>query len=251
MIPTIWRIKTCPCCRSRIYHRPVPLFVLKDTLSLLAPNERVDVESDPSDPWEGIFPASIDLADFEDQVSEMDDDEFDDDSFSRSDDQSVIVITDSTDDDSDEESDGMSSDGVFFDLELPPYVPARHRTPTPEAYPGVSVDKLRLIQRGATYPMILRYNMRYEPNDGIVAWTDEGVEVYLGWNILLLDDDAPDGRRFMEWLGRNIHEDPERWAHGVYDGHPVFRRLVYGRRRAECLIPDAEHETGSEDENSD
>ncbi|KAL5492498.1 hypothetical protein ACEPAI_3945 [Sanghuangporus weigelae] len=254
ILPTLWRIKTCPCCRSRIHHRPVPLFVLKNTLSIFATNEHVDDDSVPSDPWEGIFPANFGDQDGTD-LSETDDfdSETDEDSFSSTDEQSIIVITGSENDDSDEETESSSlASGYFNEMRTPTWAPARFRAQmTRDVYSGISANNLRLIQRGATYPMILRYNMRYEPDEGIVAWTDEGAEIYLGWNILLSDYDSPDGRRFMEWVEKNIHEEPERWLREENDGHPVFRRLVNRWRRNELLTPASEDKSGSESEDGD
>ncbi|KAL5531379.1 hypothetical protein ACEPAG_4256 [Sanghuangporus baumii] len=230
ILPTLWRIKTCPCCRLRIYHRPVPLFVLKNTLSIFASNEHVNDDSVPSDPWEGIFPANLDSGNQDGtDLSETDDfdSETDEDSFSSTDEQSVIVITDNENDDSNEEAESSSlASGYFNEMRTPTWTPPRFRAQmTRDLYPGISADNLRLIQRGATYPMILRYNMRYEPDEGIAVWSDEGAEIYLGWNILLSDNDSSDGRRFMEWVKKNIHEEPESWLREENDGHPVFRRL--------------------------
>ncbi|OCB86524.1 hypothetical protein A7U60_g6419 [Sanghuangporus baumii] len=249
VLPMIWRIKTCPFCRSRIYHRPVPLFVLKNIRSIFASNEHVDDDSVPSDPWEGIFPANLNFADQDGtDLSETDgfDSEIDEDSFSSVDEQSIIVITGSENDDSDEETESSSlASGYFNEMRTPTWAPARFRAQmTRDVYPGISADSLRLIQRGATCPMILRYTMRYEPDEGIVARTDEGAEIYLGWNILLSDNDSPDGRRFMEWVEKNIHEEPESWLREENHGHPVFRRLVNRWSRTELLTAASQDESG-------
>ncbi|KAL5513271.1 hypothetical protein ACEPAH_3669 [Sanghuangporus vaninii] len=249
VLPMIWRIKTCPCCRSRIHHRPVPLFVLKNISSIFASNEHVDDGNVTSDPWEGIFPANLDFADQDGtDLSETDDfdSETDEDSFSSVDEQSFIVITDSENDDSDEGTESLSlASGYFNEMRTPTWAPARFRAQiNRDVYPGISADSLRLIQRGATYPMILRYTMRYEPDEGIVAWTDEGAEIYLGWNILVSDNDSPDGHRFMEWVEKNINEEPENWLREENSGHPVFRRLVNRWSRTELLTAASQDESG-------
>ncbi|KAF8343472.1 hypothetical protein F5887DRAFT_328061 [Amanita rubescens] len=54
-------ILSCPCCRTRVTHRPIPLFVLRDALAELRVQLRIEnsPERPPAniygDPWEGIF----------------------------------------------------------------------------------------------------------------------------------------------------------------------------------------------------
>ena len=77
-IPTIYRKKTCPCCRAHIILRPTPVFLIKDlsTSFVEKPEGGPDTNFDPAagsiandradeDPWDGIFPEQVAFSDEE------------------------------------------------------------------------------------------------------------------------------------------------------------------------------------------
>jgi hypothetical protein len=89
----MYRRKSCPCCRTQIRKRPIPIFVVKSVVSALiraknangtangggSPNWRCGTDEDgnvpagdETDPWKGLFPEDMDS---EDIHSESDSDE--------------------------------------------------------------------------------------------------------------------------------------------------------------------------------
>src|ERR1700731_1404317 len=106
------RRKTCPCCRAVIRHRPVPVFLVKSIIALLAKaNDSVASQRRASplpgldvDVWAGLF------HDFTDESSDYDDDEderLDDEDDGHLDD---VEGDDGDDDDDDDDNDDDDDD---------------------------------------------------------------------------------------------------------------------------------------------
>ncbi|KAH8110990.1 hypothetical protein DFH11DRAFT_1616418 [Phellopilus nigrolimitatus] len=242
-IPTIYRIKTCPCCRSEIYSRPVPLFIIRNLVASFATEAQSSstaVFSD-IDPWMGIFPLDSELTDEE---LESDEDHYDSDADSASSIDARYLGLRIFSDGEDNEDEEMDSEDDESDLNmvLPAWAPAFYRANvTRRAHPNVSQEHLELLQRGATLQMIERFRMRLDREEGIVAWANEGTEVYLGWNIALPDDDHADGRVFMAWVDSNTMDYPESWLFDeTVEDHVVYRRLVPEEMETEILGPGEE-----------
>lgn len=210
----LYRKKTCPVCRSEVFHRPIPLFLVKSIATALEKSKQGSPRrSSPlpeGDPWARIFL---------DAVSPYENN--DEDSHSGS--------GDSFEDGEDyEDADdgwplpgyGSDSDEEIFEGE---YVAARWAPPTvdvhPDDYPfeDINNEMLSMLRRGALPQMIALFSMSYTHEEGLLAILD-GNEVYLGWNISLkLDDEA--GEEYMDWVEADVMNHPERWDqvnHGDY-----------------------------------
>ena len=242
----LYQRKICPCCRSQVRNRPVPLFLLNAVLSAFTPGTRSSDcgMSSHDDPWADIFfeevrydgtsnsdGASDDLSDLSEDENEIPSDHHDLRTVERglrlvpsgtpSDDE--LSELSSLDDDSSVEDDN----DVMSDMEAPAYSAPLYRAPTiRRRFPGATREQIELLQRGAPLPMIERYRMRYDEEEGIVAWADTNTEVYIGWNILLTDFDPLDGRRFMTRLMNDLTENPRNWRQTNLDTHVVYRRRV-------------------------
>ena len=60
------RIKSCPCCRTEIHHRPIPLFLVKDIITAIDPSkQKLGLNISTDDPWSGIFPDENDDEEYE------------------------------------------------------------------------------------------------------------------------------------------------------------------------------------------
>ncbi|KAI0083924.1 hypothetical protein BDY19DRAFT_974785 [Irpex rosettiformis] len=200
----LYRKKSCPVCRTDVFHRPIPVFVIKSIASAFdrvkPGSSRQPSPAHEGDPWSGIFPEAVSpYGDYNDE------DDFDGDSMG---------------DETDEGSDGpwpfatygSDSDDDYYYGE---YVHPRWAPPTvhidPEDYPfdEVTDDVLAMLRRGATPQMILLFQMEYIHGEGLVA-TMEGNKIYLGWNISLQPEDST-GEEFMDWIEADIVNHPERW----------------------------------------
>lgn len=203
-IPTLFRRKTCPCCRAVIYSRPIQLFLLKSIASSLAPDVPPPVpapdDAPPdADPWADIFPEEIDMSDEDYHDEDIDPDAWSIDmGFSGSEHDYGYGY-------------GSDSDAEPYEGEYvrPEWAPPFHDI-DPEDDPDITPNELRMLQRGASLGMIHRFDMRYDTEYGLVATTDEDHDVFLGWNIELEDDDD-DGEDFMNWIEDDIIERSERW----------------------------------------
>ncbi|THH10342.1 hypothetical protein EW145_g1378 [Phellinidium pouzarii] len=224
-------------------------FLLKP-FTLVAPfiNEAestfTDLTFDP-DPWRGIFPSEIDILDEDDTYDEFADAyDSDADSASSIDARYLGLRIFSDEDDGDEENENSESGLSSMNMVLPAWAPAFCRaTVTRSVYPHLSVEHFQLLQRGATLPMVERWSMRLETEEGIVAWLESGAELYLGWNIILPEDDHPDGRGFMAWVENSIVGDPESWLCDNRDHSLIYRRLVPEDVGTEILGPDSDDES--------
>ncbi|KAI5118670.1 hypothetical protein M0805_003609 [Coniferiporia weirii] len=236
-IPTIYRIKTCPCCRTRINTRPVPLFVIKNLVSAFATEiHESHTDTTLDDPWQDIF--LLDGVSSDEDQDDEDGDVYDSDADSASSIDTRYLGLRIFSDDGDDDDDDQGSESEV-NMVLPAWAPAFYRaTVTRRIHPLVSQEHFQLLQRGATQLMIERWGMRLDSEDGIVAWFENGTEVYLGWNIALPEDDHPDGRLFMAWVEDSMMDDPEGWLCEGRHGSRVYRRLVPEDMETEILSPD-------------
>ncbi len=201
----IYRKKTCPVCRTEVFHRPIPVFVIKSIASAFDKakpgSPRQPSPPREGDPWEGIFPEA--KSPYYDDYD--DEDDYDGDSMGDEDD-------DASDGHWPFANYGSDSDDDYYYGE---YVHPHWAPPTvhidPEDYPfdEVTDDVLAMLRRGATPQMIMLFQMEYTHDGGLVA-TMDGNKIYLGWNISLQPEDLT-GEEFMEWIDADIVNHPERW----------------------------------------
>jgi hypothetical protein len=246
-LPLILRKKTCPFCRAAIRSRPLPLFILKNLLSVLAKGKSGGVTSssrpspppDLEDPWAEIFPPLR-----SDSESDAEDDDADysaeDDYWGRFD----VMYDD--DDEADEDVEGFqvyddtSNDEYEGEWVVPAWEPPINRVATP-LDPALGIDAL--LRRGATYGMIESYHMEYEHREGLTAHLN-GMCLFLGWNIELADEDE-NGERFITWCLDDIDLHAYRW---MFEGNGRVHRLVRRDALEEYSSTDSETWIGVEDE---
>ena len=238
------RRKTCPCCRTAIRLRPIPVFLVKTIATAIARAKgslslsRSNLSSSPTDddPWEGLFPATDDLLEeddgSDDDGAEEDDEDDEDD-----------------DDDDDDDDDGEDDDGSEWAMDIfgygsdsddehyeGDYVPARWEPPTVHIEPDdymLSIHDgniMSMLRRGATIGMIASYQMEYNHAEGLSATVDDNNSnsgrVYLGWSVNLNPEDLT-GKDYMDWVLSDITERPERWDYSsAENGGWVARKLV-------------------------
>ena len=248
-LPLILRKKTCPFCRAVIRSRPLPLFILKDLLSVLAKSKSSgaagSVQSLPppdlDDPWAEIFPPLR---------SGSESDEDDEEDLSEEDYWGPYGgIYDNDDDEDDEEDedveelreyDDTSDDEYEGEWVAPKWEPPMHRAATPlDPFPGTDV----LLRRGATYEMIEAYDVQYAHGEGLTALVN-GMCLYLGWNIELADEDE-DGSAFLAWCLDDMEVNSYRWS---LEGDGHIYRLVRRDVLEEYESTDSERYIGDEDE---
>lgn len=223
------RRKTCPCCRTSVRHRPIPVFMIKAIVAAIAkvkgpqtgvsPNR--ELTSNDSDPWEGLFPD--------------DDEEIDD--FGATDDEDE---DEDEDIDEDEEEDSSWYDDVFSygtgseeethqrDYVFPQWEP-----------PSVIIDEddylfdqldegdLNCLRRGVTIGMLHEYDVEYRHNEGLIARDEAYNRIHLGWNIRLSADDE-NGELYMRYITDDMTSRPERWNiveddDGGFEAHLLVR----------------------------
>jgi hypothetical protein len=245
-LPLILRRKTCPFCRTAIRSRPLPLFILKNLLSILAQGDsggapdssRPSPPPDLEDPWAEIFPPlrNDSGSDAEDDAEEYSDDDY----------WGPFDVSYDDDEDGDDDPEGLqeydNTSDDEYEGEWGPSVwePPIHRSATPlDPEPGIDV----LLRRGATYGMIELYSMEYRHREGLIAYLDNGMCVFLGWNIELADEDE-DGERFIAWCLDDMDIHPHRWT---FEG-PRRVRLVRRDGLGEYSSTDSENWIGVEDE---
>lgn len=206
----LFKKKTCPCCRAVILSRPIPLFLVKSITSAYTQAKAIPGMVRPStpvpgaDPWAGIF-SEVAQDDDEDEWSGDEEDE------------------DGSLDDEDEYDDPWPYEGYGYGTDTDEeryegmYVMPRWAPPNVYVLPGdygfdgpLSESDLALLRRGATQQMIDLFAMEYTHERGIKAVLDDGNIVYLGWNIVLHEDDST-GEHYMEWVAADIFDRRERW----------------------------------------
>ncbi|KAI0695344.1 hypothetical protein C8T65DRAFT_584416 [Cerioporus squamosus] len=206
----LYRKKTCPCCRTAVLNRPIPLYLIKSLASAVDKSKapvgalRPSPPPDDDDPWAGIFRDSKDYGDY--WSTDEDDDDEDDDP--------------EDGDMYDDEDDYWSFDGYgSAEDDEPyngPYVNPRWAPPTVrvdrEDYDFLDDDaeEFNMLRRGATLAMIGLFNMTYDHDSGLCAVVDGENLVYLGWNVELHPDDET-GEEFMDWILADMYDRPERW----------------------------------------
>jgi len=210
-VSLLYRKKTCPCCRTIVRSRPIPLFLVKSLTASLekakAPpgTRRVTPPPDDDDPWAGIFIHPF-LHDAEDAWAAYDDGDDED---------------GDEDEDYDEDEDDWSVDGygTADDEERyeGPYVHPRWQPPSVNVFPEdyafideLDASDLSMLRRGATLQMIDLFSMNYTHDEGLSAVVDGENTVYLGWNIYVHPEDES-GEDFMDWITTDMYQRPERW----------------------------------------
>jgi hypothetical protein len=240
-LPLIFRKKTCPFCRTVIRSRPLPLFVLKNLLSILAtarPKNATDLSRpspppDLDDPWAEIFPQLQ-----SDSESGAEEDEDYSDSWPLD-----VMYDDDEDEDEDEDAflgyDNTSDDEYEGEWAMPGWEPPAHRAATPlDPEPATDI----LLRRGATYSMIETYDVQYSHDEGLSALVDD-LCLYLGWNIEIGEDDD-DGERFIEWCLADMETHRDRWYISGHGRHRLVRRDVL----EEYNSTDTENWIGTDDD---
>ena len=203
------RRKTCPCCRTVVRSRPIPVFLVKTIANSLIKakpelpeqSNRASPTVDDDDPWEDLFPHSDVLDDSydEDDHSEDDEEGYDD------------------DESGSEYSSGSDEEPLFVPAQWEPSdVHVR-----PEDRRNVNPEELSMLRRGATKEMITRFHMGYTHSRGLVATVngpgDKRSFIFLGWNITLDSDDGT-GEDYINWILNDIVDRPERWHVHELDG---------------------------------
>jgi len=240
-LPLVFRKKTCPFCRATIRSRPLPLFVVKSLLSVLAKAKSRDGTNslrptpppDLEDPWAEIFPLRSDS----ESDAESDEEDYSEDEYWAPFD---LTYDDAEDVEELQEYDDTSNDDYEGDWVAPSWEPPSNRAVTP-LDPEPSADAL--LRRGATYGMIEMYDMQYSHGEGLTALVDD-MCLYLGWNIELTDDDE-DGERFVAWCLEDMEIRPYRWS---FDDDRHVHRLVRRDALEEYDPTDSENWLGVDDE---
>ena len=221
------RRKTCPCCRTNVRHRPIPVFTIKAIVTAIAkvkPQTGAslgrDLVSNDSDPWEGLFPD--------------DDEEIDD-----------YGATDEEDEDEDEDVDEDDEENSSWYDEVFSYGTGSEDEAYRGAYvypqwepPTVHIDEddylferldesdLNCLRRGVTFGMLSEYEVEYKHDEGLIARDEAYNRIYLGWNIRLSADDEL-GDLYMQYIAEDMVGRPERWnIVGDDDGGFEARLLV-------------------------
>lgn len=230
------RTKTCPCCRTYIRHRPIPVFVIKSIATALfkvkgtspTPSSSITVDSDP---WEGLFTPYSEDEDYESGENEDEDEDHED----EDEDEEEEDDDDEDDDHSSDWCDDVFSYGTGSDEE--PYegehVYPRWEPPTVAISDGdyilaeLNNSDLNVLRRGATHRMLQEFDMEYSREEGLIAHDTEFNRYFLGWNIRLSADDEA-GEEYMQYLLDDMDTRPERWRiteydDGTFDAHLLVR----------------------------
>ncbi|KIK97337.1 hypothetical protein PAXRUDRAFT_825015 [Paxillus rubicundulus Ve08.2h10] len=227
------RRKTCPCCRTNVRHRPIPIFVIKAIVTAVAKGKggshaASSSSSEPAsgdlDPWEGLFPC--DDEEIDDYGASDDEDEDYDEDHGEDDDE------DDDEDDEDSAYDGVFSYGTDSDEESyhGVYVHPQWEPPNSvideDDYTLDHLDEsdLNCLRRGATVGMVQAYEMQYSHQEGLIAHDEGNHHIYLGWNIRLSADDE-NGEVYMGYIAEDMEARPDRWSiiedehDGVFEAH--------------------------------
>ncbi|KAF8836835.1 hypothetical protein BDN67DRAFT_973689 [Paxillus ammoniavirescens] len=227
------RRKTCPCCRSNVRHRPIPIFMIKAIVAAVAKGKggshaggssSSEPASSDLDPWEGLFPCDDEEIDdygaSDDEDEDYDEDDGEDDS------------EDDDEDDEDSAYDGVFSYGTDSDEESyhGVYVHPQWEPPNSvideDDYLLDHLDEsdLNCLRRGATIGMVQTYEMQYSHQEGLIAHDEGYNRIYLGWNIRLSADDES-GEVYMGYIAEDMEARPDRWSiiedehDGVFEAH--------------------------------
>ncbi|KAJ7777221.1 hypothetical protein B0H16DRAFT_1504743 [Mycena metata] len=201
------REKACPCCRTRVLRRPVPVFLVKSVVTALrgtpaaAAPPTVGVQGEEgADPWKGLF-----LPDYE--SSDEDDEEID--GFDSSEDEAVQYEQYYSEEDLDDLDDAEVAMGLSLGIFPPDMTPfygsaseseeegsepasdeegggaeddeedsdndgnyslARWEPPTHVVqFENISSSLWKMQRRGCTPQLMTLFNMRYAHDEGLVA----------------------------------------------------------------------------------
>lgn len=223
----VYRRKTCPCCRATVISRPVQLFIIKSIVGSIEHGKPSKGNSPPrgspeaqDDPWVGLFPP-VDaegyyLSEDDGSDDEEDDDDEEDEDASDSDDDSVFQYG--------SESDAEPYEGGYVRARWEPpsvYVPVYGRGRLPH--------NINLLRRGVPIEMTLNdsLTLEYTHNRGIsILVIDEGIRLYVGWNIVLSRDDL-DGSGFVRWALEDVDVHEDRWhISDAVNGVLEYERLL-------------------------
>ncbi|KAJ6616970.1 hypothetical protein B0H10DRAFT_2035035 [Mycena sp. CBHHK59/15] len=201
------RSKSCPCCRATVVRRPVPVFVVKNVVSVLraaATSAPEAAQREEEDPWKGLFypeyeSTSEDGADVYGSSSEGEgahifDDYSNDDDLDEEEVELAIGLgqlaiprelarfyggsseseegsaSESENEDPDEEVDGdEDADESDSDAEGP-YAAAYWKPPAHVVeFENVSNAQWKMQRRGCTPRLIALFDMRYTHEEGLIA----------------------------------------------------------------------------------
>lgn len=223
------RRKTCPCCRTKVLHRPIPIFAVKSIATALAKVKGTcPSTASPSrdaiselDPWKGIFPPHDQGDSGETSGGDEDEGDDDDDDYEEDDDHSSDWYEDvfSYGTDSDEEP---YNGGYVYPQWEPPTVIVDEDD---YLFDQLDASEFNALRRGVTLQMLREYNVRYSHEEGLVAHDEDYNRYFLGWNIRLSSDDE-DGEGFMQYVMEDVVNRPERWRVVEYDDRAFDAHLL-------------------------
>lgn len=206
------RRKTCPCCRTNVRHRPIPVFMIKAIVAAIAkvkgpltgtPIGR-DQASNDSDPWEGLFPDDEEEIDDYGATDDEDGEEDEDEDEDVDEDSSWYDEVFSYGTASEEET--YQGDYVYPQWE-PPNVPIDEED---YLFDGLDESDLNCLRRGVTLGMLHEYEVAYRHSEGLIARDEAYNRIYLGWNLRLSADDR-NGVYYMQYIADDMVTRPERW----------------------------------------
>lgn len=127
--------------------------------------------------------------------------------------------------DSDSESGSSSSHVYILPSPTPPCLDL-----DPQRNTHLQPSQLELCNRGVPYDMIRKYEVRYEPQRGIRAHLGRNRTLWLGWNLLDIEDTDTDGSRWVGRCVRDVEARTEEWKVVVaaFGGWTAFRMILQG-----------------------
>lgn len=228
------RRKTCPCCRTNIRHRPIPVFMIKAIVAAVAKvkgpqtgaSPGRELNSNDSDPWEGLFPEDDDDIDDYGATDDEDEDEDEDEDLDEEDEEDSSWYDEVFSYGTGSEEETYQGEYVYPQWEPPNAVIDEDDY----LFDRLDDSDFKCLQRGATVGMLHEYDVEYRHDVGLIA-RDEGYNrIYLGWNIRLSADDE-NGEIYMRYIGEDMTSRPERWD--IIEGED-------GNFEAHLLVPEGE-----------
>ncbi|KAG8880134.1 hypothetical protein FRB97_001065 [Tulasnella sp. 331] len=100
----------------------------------------------------------------------------------------------------------------------------------PQRNTHLQPSQLELCNRGVPYDMIRKYDVRYDPQRGIKAHLGRNRTLWLGWNLLDIEDTDMDGSRWVERCVMDVEARSEEWKVVVaaFGGWTAFRMILQG-----------------------
>ncbi|KAG9309894.1 hypothetical protein JVU11DRAFT_9925 [Chiua virens] len=220
------RRKTCPCCRTNVRHRPIPVFMIKSIVTAIAKVKGTQPGASPgreqasndSDPWEGLFPDEEEIDDYGPTDEDDEDEDYDED---EGEDSSWYDEVFSYGTRSGEET--YQGDYAFPRWEPPSVVIDEDDY----LFDNLDESDLNCLRRGVIIGMLHEYDVQYNHDDGLVAHDEANNRIYLGWNIRLSADDE-NGEMYMRHLADDMEARPDRWNiveddDGGFEAHQLAR----------------------------